>query len=237
MITNRVAAIVPALNEEDNVANVLRVLLKSKYIDEIILVDDGSTDRTAEIGREMGVKVISLPKRGGSGKANAMNEGVKNTDAEIIVFFDADLKNLSPEHVLSLVEPVLKKEAAMCVGIRERRGAGKIAEFLIKLDPLTAVAGERAMERRVFEGIPMNLVKGFMIETALNYYCLVNKLKVRYVRLKGLSITIKEKKWGVLKGFLNRLKMFLELLKARFIILRRKKDFKINQNNVSQNNS
>ena len=146
----RIAAIVPALNEEANIGNVLRTLLESKYFNEVILVDDGSEDKTAEIGRELGAKVISLPQKGGSGKGNAMKQGVLNTDAEMIAFFDADLKNLSVENVSLLVEPVLKRQAAMSVGIRERRGWGKISEFFIKIDPLTAIAGERAMERRVF---------------------------------------------------------------------------------------
>lgn len=222
----KVAAIVPALNEEENIGNVLKVLLASKELDEVILVDDGSKDRTAEIGRKTGAKVISLPKKGGSGKGNAMGQGVKNTTADIIVFIDADLKKLSQEHISLLVEPILKKEAVMCVGIRERRGWGKISELAIKIDPLTAIAGERAIERRIFEGIPSDFIQGFMVETALNYYCLINNLPVRYVKLKGLSITIKEKKWGLIKGFWARIKMFEELLKIRIIIFRRKKEFK-----------
>ena len=229
----KVVAVVPALNEERTVGSVLMALLESKYFNEVILVDDGSEDRTAEIGREMGAKVISLPQKGGSGKGNAMKQGVLNTDAEMIAFFDADLKNLSVENVSLLVEPVLKRQAAMSVGIRERRGWGKISEFFIKIDPLTAIAGERVMERRVFESIPADFIKGFMVETAMNYYCLANNLPVRYVKLKGLSITVKEKKWGFLKGFFARLKMFGELLKIRILIFKRKKEFK----NVSQDNS
>lgn len=223
----KVAAIVPALNEEANIGNVLKALLESEELDEVILVDDGSTDRTAEIGRELGAKVISLPQKGGSGKGNAMKQGVLNTDAEMIAFFDADLKNLSVENVSLLVEPVLKRQAVMSVGIRERRGWGKISEFFIKIDPLFAIAGERVMERRVFESIPADLMRGFMVETAMNYYCLANNLKVCYLKLKGISITIKEKKWGFFKGFIGRLKMFWELFKIRVIIFRRKKEFKI----------
>ena len=220
----KVAAIVPALNEEDNVGNVLRALLAAKELDEVILVDGGSKDRTPEIGRQLGVKVIIFANSA-EGKGGAMLEGLKNTSADIVAFFDADLKNLSPSHVSQLLEPVFKKEAKMAVGIRERRGAGKIAELMIKIDPLTAIAGERAMERLVFERVPIDFIKGFMVETSLNYYCLVNNLPVRYVKLKGLSITIKEKKWGILKGFWERIKMFWQLFKIRILILKRKKEF------------
>lgn len=220
----KVAAIVPALNEEKTVGNVLKVLLKSKELDEVILVDGGSEDRTPEIGEEVGVRVVRAGNLGGKGEV--MKKGVESTEAEIIVFFDADLINLSLEHVSLLVNPIFKGEAVMCVGIRERRGGGKMSEFFIKMDPLSAIAGERAMKRFVFEEIPVDFIQGFMVETALNYYCLINKLAVRYAWLKGLRIVVKEKKWGFFKGFLNRLKMFWELFRIRILILIRSKEFK-----------
>lgn len=220
----KVAAIVPAFNEEENIKDVLRVLLDSKELDEVILVDDGSEDRTTEIAEEMGAKVISLAERGGKG--NAMKKGVENTDAEIIVFFDADLIGLSPKHISLLVEPILKNEAVMCIGIRESGQRGRMSEFFIKIDPLFAIAGERAMRRFVFEDLPVYFIQGFMVETALNYYCLANKLPVKYTKLKGLGIIIKEKKWGLVKGFLNRLKMLWQLLKIRILIFRKRKEFK-----------
>lgn len=218
----KVAAIVPALNEEANVGNVLKVLLKSKDLDEVILVDDGSFDRTSEIGRNLGVKLIKRDKPGGKG--NAMKEGVESTDAEIISFFDADLIGLKPEHVSLVVQPVLKGEAAMCVGLRGRLGG--MPKIMAKIDPLFVIGGERAMKRSVFENIPSKFMQGFAVETALNYYCKRNKLTVKLKELEGLDIIIKEKKWGFFKGFLNRLKMMWELLKIRFLILIHRKEFK-----------
>ena len=87
----KVAAVVPAHNEEATISEVLMVLLNSKELDEVIVVDDGSTDKTAEVSEATGAKVIRLPKK--EGKGNAMREGVKRTKAEIIVFCDADLTN------------------------------------------------------------------------------------------------------------------------------------------------
>ncbi len=88
----RVAAVIPAYNEEKNIADVLKALLKSPELDEIIVVDDGSKDKTAEISEKLGVKVIRLS--GNQGKGRAMQEGLKATQTEIIVFFDADLLGL-----------------------------------------------------------------------------------------------------------------------------------------------
>lgn len=219
----KVAAIVPALNEEAKIGSVLEILLNSKDLDEVILVDDGSTDRTAEIGKNLGAKVLSLPKKGGSGKGNAMKKGVKSTDAEVIVFIDADLIGLTSEHISLLVRPILENKVAMCVGVRGRyKGLPKL---IIKIDPLLAIGGERAMKRSIFESIPEKFIQGFAVETALNYYCRKNKLPILYPELKDLTVVIKEKKWGFVKGFKNRLKMMWQLIRIRFLILVNRKEF------------
>lgn len=219
----KIAAIVPALNEEGNVGNVLRTLLGSKDLDEVILVDDGSTDRTAEIGEKLGVKVIRLPKKGGNGKGNAMKKAIESTNAEIIVFFDADLVGLKIEHVSQLIRPIIEGRAAMVVGVRDRYG--NLPRIIIKIDPLLAIGGERAMKRSIFEALPKRFIQGFAIETGLNYYCLKNKLKILYPKLAGLTMIVKEKKWGFIKGFKNRLKMIWQLIKIRFLISVNKKKF------------
>jgi len=191
----KVAAIVPAYNEGKTIGNVLKTLKLAKEIDEIIVVSDGSTDQTAQISKSFGVRVLEGPER--EGKGEAMQKGVKNTDADIIVFFDADLIGLSSEHVSQLVQPILKGEAEMVVGIRDRIGETPL--FLLKIDPLLAFGGERALKREIFENLPERFSRGFEIETALNFYCQVNKILVKYVKLKGLKMIIKEKKYGFLK--------------------------------------
>jgi len=210
----KVVAVVPAFNEEANVGRVLEVLLSSKDLDEVILVDDGSSDKTAEVGEKLNVKVVRLHKN--AGKGNAMKQGLKATDAEIIVFFDADLIGLTQEHIFSLVEPILKDGVDMCVGIRGR--LFNIPKLVVKIDPLLAIGGERAIKRQILESIPDRLVQEFMVEPAINYYCIKNRLRVEYALLPNLSIIIKERKWGFLKGFVNRIKMIWQIIKVRLTI-------------------
>ena len=217
----KVVAVVAAYNEEENIGNVLKVLLSSKDLDEVIVVDDGSKDRTAEIAERLGARVIRISPN--QGKGNAMKEGIKQTDAEIIAFFDADLTGLTREHIPQLIAPVLEGRAVECVGLRDRWWF--FPEFLAKLDPLLAIGGERVMKRFVFEKIPFKFMKGFMVETSINYYCSVKKLPVLYVKLKGLNQVIKEKKWGIISGFLARLKMILQILKIRAQIITHRKEF------------
>jgi len=218
----KVAAIVPAYNEERTIANVLKQLISAKELDEIIVVSDGSTDKTAQVSKSFGVKFLEGIERAGKGKA--MKKGVKSTDAEIIVFFDADLIGLTPEHVSLLVQPILKGGAEMVVGIRDRIGETPL--FLLKIDPLLAFGGERALKREIFENLPERFSRGFEIETTLNFYCQVNKLLVKYVKLKGLKMIVKEKKYGLIKGLWERLKMEREMVKIRILLLFHKKEFK-----------
>jgi len=218
----KVAAIIPAYNEEKTIGDVLKTLVSVKEFDEIIVVSDGSTDKTAQISKSFGVKVLEGPERTGKGKA--MKKGVKSTPADIIAFFDADLVGLIPEHVSLLVKPILKGEAEMVVGIRDRIGETPL--FLLKIDPLLAFGGERALKREVFENLPEKFSQGFEIETALNFSCKINKLPVKYVKLKGLKMVIKEKKYGFLKGFWERLKMECEMIKMRILLLFKAREFK-----------
>lgn len=220
----KTTAIIPALNEEGNIVNVIKPLLESKLIDRVLVVDDGSTDNTAELSKKAGAEVLSLPKKGGSGKGNAMRKAIEHTDSEIVAFFDADLIGLKEEHIALVVKPVQEGKADMSVGIRVRYGG--LSEFMLKIDPLLAIGGERAMKREVFLSIPEEFMQGFAVETALNYYCIIRKLPVAHNRLVGLKVIVKEKKWGFWKGFKNRIKMMKEMVKIRFMLKSLKHQFK-----------
>lgn len=85
-----ITAIVPAYNEERSIGKCIDSLLKQDYKGkmEVIVVNDGSTDRTAEIMSQYPVKFINLQKN--SGKANALNRAIKDAKGDIIVFTDGD---------------------------------------------------------------------------------------------------------------------------------------------------
>jgi len=91
----RVAAIVPAYNEEATLTEVLSVLKATPTIDEILVVSDGSTDRTVDIARSMGLRTIHLRQNQGKGRAMAI--GVAHTDAEVLLFVDGDILNLTDD--------------------------------------------------------------------------------------------------------------------------------------------
>jgi glycosyltransferase involved in cell wall biosynthesis len=219
----KIVAIIPARNEEKTIGGILKVLLDSKRFDEIIVVDGASTDNTAKISESIGAKVIRSPKR--EGKGMAMKKGLESADAEIVVFFDADLIGLTKEHIPQLVDPVLRKEVVMCTG--ERGRCLGLPYIIASVDPLLAIGGERAIRRYILEDIPEKFIQNFAVETALNYYCRVNDLPTALVKLKGVQLIPKEKKWGLVKGLTDRAKEIWQIIKVRFLIIISKKDFKI----------
>ncbi|MCG0275030.1 MAG: glycosyltransferase family 2 protein [Thermosediminibacteraceae bacterium] len=201
-----VAAIIPAYNEEKTVGNILKLLKSIESIDEIILVSDGSTDNTANIGRSYGVKVIELPQN--RGKVGAVMCGVKSTDADVILLLDADLVGLKREHVCELLKPVLEEGAEMTVGVfKNGRGATDLAQ---KIAPF--LSGQRAIRRWVFEKLESYNIKDYGLEIALTILANKENLKIKTVILNELTHVMKEEKRGFIIGAISRLKMYWDIL-------------------------
>lgn len=215
-----VAAVIPARNEEETIADVVFELLQSKYIDEVIVISDGSTDRTAEVARESEATVFELETN--QGKGQAMLHGVKQTDANILAFFDADLLGLTQDHIEQLVLPVLTGSRFMNVGLRDR---GPLRTFITKHLPL--ISGERVMLRQVFLGVDPKFLNGYMVESSLNYYCRSRGYSYGAVLLRGLTFRRKIQKVGFFLGVIQYVKMFYQVLKAVLLvrIARMKGDF------------
>ncbi|HHY03766.1 MAG TPA: glycosyltransferase family 2 protein, partial [Thermoanaerobacterales bacterium] len=106
-----ISAIIPAYNEEKTIGNVLSTLSSMDFIDEIIVVSDGSCDRTVSIAKRYNVRIIELSSN--QGKSNAVLKGVSSTKADIILMLDADLIGLTREHVISLTEPIINDNVDM----------------------------------------------------------------------------------------------------------------------------
>lgn len=204
----KASAVVPAYNEEKTIAGVIEPLLKAPCLGEVIVVSDGSTDSTAEVALRAGAQVVEL--KDNLGKGGAMIEGVGRTVYPVILFVDADLIGLTPDHVQDLVLPVLHDEADMTVGIfgKGRRAtdlAQQIAPFL---------SGQRAVKRQVLERISNLEASRFGIEVVLTRYVYEQNLRVRDVLLPDLSHLMKEEKLGLLKGFSARMRMYWEIAKC-----------------------
>jgi glycosyltransferase involved in cell wall biosynthesis len=216
-----VAVVVPAFDEAATIAELLGPVLASarsdgngeRLFDEVVVVSDGSTDGTAEIARGLGASVLELPDNGG--KAAALAHGVAHTSAPVVLFLDADLEGFDAGVFRRLVRPVTTGRAAMVVGIRDR-GPFLTALHTRQHGPL--LSGVRCLRREVFEAVPEPFVRGFRIETALNWTCRRLGGVLLTTPLHGIRHRIKERKRGVMRGFASRIVMFLSVFWA-FVLL------------------
>lgn len=203
-----ISAIIPAYNEEKTIADVILPLTKTKEINEIIVVSDGSMDNTAEIARNAGATVIE--SKINIGKGGAMVLGLEKAQGEIILFLDADLIGLTEEHVCQLLEPVLHGDAEMAVGIFDH---GRLATDLAQL-VAPFLSGQRAVRRSLIEKVDSIQMAGFGVELELTKYVAEHDVKFAEVVLKELSHVMKEEKFGLVKGFQARMKMYWEIAKS-----------------------
>lgn len=132
MTSPRIVAIIPALDEEEAVGLVLAEL--AGLVSEVVVVDNGSHDGTAEVARAAGARVVHEPRRG---YGQACLAGIAAAGrADILVFLDADHSD-DPRQLAPLLAPILTGEADLVVGSRQlgRRAKGS--------QPWHAVLGTR----------------------------------------------------------------------------------------------
>jgi len=124
-----VSVILPAYNEEKTVASVIKTVQTLNYVDEIIVVNDGSLDATEKMAKEAGATVISHTKN--RGKGAAIKTGFKNSKGDVVVFLDADLQKLNPQQVDKMIRPILNDEADV-TKTKFKREAGRVTELTAK---------------------------------------------------------------------------------------------------------
>ena len=111
---SRLAVIIPALNEEQSIGRVLDAIPR-ELAPDIVVVDNGSTDRTAEIAAQHGARVVPEPERGYG--AACLRGIAALREPEVVAFLDADLSD-DPALLTDLVRPILEGRAELVIGSR-----------------------------------------------------------------------------------------------------------------------
>jgi len=160
----KVSAIVCAYNEQKHIKQTIIDLLKCPTAQEVIVVNDGSSDKTEEILKSFGKKIRLISYKKNRGKGFALAQGVKAARGEIVIFLDAHLKNLKDKHLQELVEPILKRKANYALGYAGSKKVKRPAAV-----PFTHLTGQRAYLREILVPFLSHLKKTrFGVETYLN---------------------------------------------------------------------
>jgi glycosyltransferase involved in cell wall biosynthesis len=230
----KTAVIVPAFNEAGRITNVLKTISAAQLVDEIIVVTDGCSDSTADEARGFAARLargeVKLP--GGAfskiplrvlelenniGKGGAMTYGAHRTEADILLFLDADLIGLTVEQVDNMLVPMLhadpNKRADMTMGLFRGAPGGAFGWFMSYCHRLFSyITGQRAIRREVYLAVPGLTRSRFGVETAITRYVKhAWKLRVVDVTLYGVTHPLKEEKIGVLRGLKHRTEMYCEM--------------------------
>jgi len=212
-----VTVLLPAYNEETRIIDTLRAVKGLSLVDEIIVVNDGSNDRTSERVREMGVTLIDLPTN--MGKGGAMNAALPYINSDIVVFLDADLGS-SAKEAIKIIEVVRDGLCDLAIAAfpppTRKGGFGLVkgtAAWAIrragKMEVTAPLSGQRAMTRRALEMLsPFD--EDYGVELGMTIKALALGLRVMEV-----PTTMSHKETGRdIKGFLHRGKQFLDVIRV-----------------------
>lgn len=164
----RVSAIVPVYNERSTVAGVVATLGSSSLIDQIVCVDDGSTDGSAQVLESFDGRIELVRLAANRGKGAAMAEGLERAVHPIVAFFDADLVNLTADQVARVVTPVVDGTARAVLGYPDKTApypgiilAGYTGERAYRREDLWPHRSRMAAARFGVEVILNSIVPGF----------------------------------------------------------------------------
>ena len=185
----KIIAGIPAYNEENFIGKVIKET--KKYVDNVIVVDDGSIDKTSEIAKNNGALVIRHKKNKGKGIAvNKIFDKSRDIKADILVLLDADGQH-QPEEIPSLIKPIINNKADIVIGSRFLNIKNfipfyrKIGLYILtiltnfgsKIKVTDSQSGFRAFSKRAINNLYFK-EKGLAVESEMQFLAKKNKLKI-----------------------------------------------------------
>lgn len=199
-----VSCVIPAWNEAARLPFVLAAVVGHPAIDEVIVVDDGSQDGSADVAEAAGAQVVRLARN--RGKSGAVAAGIAQAKGDLILMLDADLIGLTAMGIMDLLMPVRSGRADVAISLRQN------TPWVWRRIGLDYISGERVMRRDMV--LPyldrMAGLKGFGLEVFLNRLWIAERTRLAVVPLAAISPS-KAAKQGLWRGIAADLGMLRDI--------------------------
>lgn len=207
----RVSCIIPAFNESKRIEGVLKSVVNHRLVDEIIVIDDGSTDwpeTKAILDSFSNIHAIHLENN--CGKTAALVRGISSAQGEYVLLLDADLIGLSESHVTQLLEPVLNGQVAMTLSMR------KNSPWIDRKLGIDYISGERVFKRALLDEYlsMLETMPRFGFETFLNTIVIQKRLPIMVVNWPDVESPYKVVKHGFVEGVVGDFGMVRDMAKV-----------------------
>ena len=205
----RISCIVCAYNEGPRIGAVLEVAAAHPLIAEVIVVDDGSVDDTAQVVARY-PRVRLIPHARNQGKSRAVATGVEAARHDLLMLLDADLKGLRPADLTALAAPVLGGGARVSLSLRRNSLA------LFRWIGIDFVSGERVVDKRLLADVLQDIhaLPRFGIEVFMNKRIIAARLPVAIANWRAVTQSRKTEKLGWWRGVLAEWRMVFDLMDA-----------------------
>lgn len=208
----RYSCIITAFNESPRITNVLKVAIKIKNVDEVIVVDDGSNDDTSSVIKSNFPQVKLILHETNKGKVEAVRTGVNASKNDNLLLLDADLVGLVATEIERALDIFENGSLDCLIMLTEADKYNKLIRKIFK--GTSYVAGDRIIKKEILENVLKDTsLKNYGLEIAENKYLFKNKLKVARFQLSAIDLG-KNSKYGIIKGTIGEIKMWRDIFKT-----------------------
>ncbi len=204
------SCIIPAYNEWPRIAAVIQAVLDCTEIDEVIVIDDGSTDNTWNVidtFESPKLQKIKLEKN--QGKTRAVFHWINHSSWDYIVLIDSDLLNLYPRHIQKLIKPIIENKANATFSMREN------SFWIYRILGYDFITGERVIHKSIFSDLQYFLNgPSYGLEVKINNKLMETNSRIMSVKLDGVITPWKTMKVGKWQWFLESIDMGYQVLRS-----------------------